>query len=172
MDILFENTHLFDEAFIKEFTRNSYLKRPMMIIYYILLALALAMGVALYALQGLTNLTLFIFLYVPLCLLMTYIRYRRAISVTVSRMKEVNGGTPEESRTQVFEDKLKILSPRGETDFSLDVFKSASFSKNYLFLRSKARQVVAFSKTGVTQGDMEGLVQFLESKGISVRGDM
>jgi len=164
---LFENIHIRDKAFFKEFYKCSML-RPFPIVLYILTALVFLEGLYFYIFEN--NLIW------PLCLapilyfILIIAMYFRGIRVSYKRQTELSPDQPTVYTTQFFEDHITAKNSNGtsqEVDYS--VAPKCITTKNYALLITKASQSFPIKKDGFTKGTYEEFCDFLRGKGYKIK---
>lgn len=175
MDSLFENHYTHTKQYYKEFYAYFFFKRPLFVIINVILVLYFLCGILSLIFpyyvgsEGLMALQIFLPLLVWLILL---IRYIRTVNIRYKQDLELNGGQPLEVRLVVTEDGIDVckVGSEGKNHLGFAKIKKTMRTKNYYILMTAAKLCCTFKTDGFAKGDLQGLLVFLRTKGIQVKG--
>ena len=174
-EILFENTYPDRIAALKELCFHMHFKQTWRIAFFIFYGIAIIFGIALLYIYLSKQIPLHPSLIVYFLLIAYYIffviyRYRRAIKLTMQRVKELdpNGST---QVFQITDDKIinTIFNSSNKEELPLNIFRSVIVTKNYIVLRTKGQLYVILKKDGFTKGNYQDLCAHLRAKGLKVK---
>lgn len=170
-EIRFVNSFTRDKSTAKEIYGWWYYKRPVFVAFYIIMAIYLfsfILGFILSPGEMLGDLpVLFFILFGIFIFNLSYFSQVRAM---VKRDAEMSGGRELLSTVTVSDSEAVVISFESRTAISLENMRYAFTTKNYIVLVTKARLMMILKKDSFTQGDTEGFISFLQSKGIKVKG--
>jgi hypothetical protein len=158
MEILFENTHVRTEDFVKEIFQYVLFKRKPLIVSGLLFLLTLILN----AYVG--NWMLIIILCIFLALFFAF-AYSKNVKLTIRRDEEISPN-PITVNTVVTDGYIQPAFSVGSVYkiYFRDI-KQAAQTKNYILLTTKAMQILAFRKAGFSKGTPEEFIAFLRTKG-------
>ena len=167
MEILFKNSFIKTEEWIKEVNRYMFFKRPRFVVCLVLCLLVLSLGI--YKLLFLHIFDI-LFLVVPICwFTVTPLLYFKTNTITAKRINEIYGNNFEVVY-EVTKDGIKQTNSNGaQQQIYYDIIKKGYQTRNYILLHSKANILYAFKKDGFSIGDADGFLTFLRNKGIKIK---
>ena len=167
MEILFKNTFVKTEEWIKEVNKYTFFKRPVSVALHLLSILALCWGV--YKLLFLHNIDI-LFLFIPIWwFFLVLMLYFKTNKITIKRNKEIYGDNAEVV-SEITKDSIKQVHSNG-TQYQIyyDTIKKGYITKNYILLHSKANMLYTFRKNGFSIGNEEEFLKFLGNKGLKIK---
>ena len=167
MEILFKNSFVKTEEWIKECNKFSFFRRPIFIVLHLLSVLTLCFGI--YKLLFLRIIDI-LFLFIPiLWFFVIFVLYLKTNKITLKRNREIYGNNCEVV-SDVTQAGIKQIHSNG-TQYQIyyDTIKRCYLTKNYIFLHSKANILYTFRKNGFSVGNEEDFLRFLRSKGIKIK---
>ena len=168
-EVLFENTHVRDGKFLKEFYAFSFFKRPILIVIYVIMALSATVNVISFIMG--TRESLMWAIGPLLWFLLVVFLYKRNVSVGLKRQMEDGNGKLIVYTIKVLEDRILYKTSLGtEMTFELPRIKRVNATKSYLLLQTFAYQMIPVQKDCFTKGSCEDFCEFLRSKGYKVKG--
>ena len=167
MEILFINSFIKTEEWIKEVNKYAFVKRPISVFLHLLIFLAFCWGV--YKLLFLHIIDI-LFLFIPIWwVLLIILLYFKANKTTLKRSKEIHGDNSEVV-SEVTKDCIKQVHSNGsQYQICYDNIKIGYTTQNYILLHSKANVIYTFSKNGFSVGNEEEFLKFLRNKGIKIK---
>ncbi len=167
MDILFENSYIRNKELAKELYGYIYFCRNYIFVAYIVLLISFIINLILLITTGSAN--WFVFIFVPVFLLLRLFTYLQAIKLMLKRDSEVCGGLFE-VKSIVTEDFIEYTSTTGGVNrLEYNKIKKCNQTKNLILLQSDAKLIYVFPKNGFSVGTPEGFLIFLRNKGIKVK---
>ena len=168
MEILFKNTFVKTEKWVKELNKRTLLKNLLWILFHLLCFFILCWD--LYKLLFLHKIDILLLLFVPIWwLFIVLMAYFKSSKVTIKRNKEIYGDNLEVI-SEVTNDSIKQISSNGaQIHIFYDSIKKVCLTKNYILLHSKANLLYTLSKNGFSVGNEEEFLKFLKNKGIKVK---
>jgi len=167
MEILFENSYIRNKELAKELYGYIYFRRNYIFVAYIVLLISFIINLILLITTGSAN--WFVFIFVPLFLLLRLFTYLQAIKLMLKRDSEVCGGLFE-VKSIVTEDFIEYTSTTGGVNrLEYNKIKKCNQTKNLILLQSDAKLIYVFPKNGFSVGTPEGFLIFLRNKGIKVK---
>lgn len=167
-EVLFENTHVRDKAFWKEFYTYAFLKRPTFILVYIAVGISFASTL----LSIFTDRTpsLFGLIFPPLYLLFIVFIAVYSAKLANKRETENGNGNPIVYTTEITSDTVRLQSSLGTNhEITLATVKRIVQTKHYLMLRTPTAQLYPIKKDGFTKGTYKDLCAHLRAKGFKVK---
>lgn len=169
MEIRFENRYIRDQQTAKEIYKYWYLRRPIFIALYVILALyvpACILGI----IFDFDNAREFIAPTVMTLLmpLLMFISYRSQVSTMVKRDGEMAQGGEVVCEVSVCDEEFAVTSLGSRTAIKMYNAKKAYITKNYIVVLTAARLMVILKKDGFTLGDADSFISFLREKGIKI----
>ena len=167
-DVLFENVHIRDRKFFKEFYTFFFFKRPFFVVCYILMALSIVVNIISFFFGEKDSLLNVIFpvLWFLLALFLWWWNVRAA----TAQQKESGNGEWIVYTIKILEDRILYETSLGTTmEFGMGKIKRISRTKSYLLLRTSASQMIPIQKDAFEQGTYEDFCEFLRSKGYKVK---
>ena len=166
-EVLFENTHVRDKAFWKEFYTYYFSKSPIFIIIYISMVLSFISGVVSF-LDG--NYALFRLIFPPLYLLFVVFIVVYSARLANKRETENGNGNPIVYTTEITSNTVRLQSTLGTNhEITFATVKRVVHTKHYLMLRTPTAQLYPIKKNGFTKGTYEDLCAHLRAKGFKVK---
>ena len=167
-DVLFENVHVRDRKFFKEFYTFFFFKRPILIALYMIMALSITVNLISFFLGEKDSL---LWTITPiLWFLLVLFLWWRNIKVATARQKESGNGEWIVYTIKILEDRILYETSLGTTmEFGMGKIKRISRTKSYLLLRTSASQIIPIQKDAFEQGTYEDFCEFLRSKGYKVK---
>ena len=167
MEILFKNTFLKTEEWIKECNRFTFWRRPIFAVFHIFSILALCWGI--YKLLFLHTIDI-LFLFIPIWwFFVILISYYRINKITLKRNQEIYG-TNREVVSEATKDSIKQIHSNGsQYQIYYDTIKKGYVTQNYILLHSKANILYSFKKDSFSVGDEKDFLIFLRNKGIKIK---
>ncbi len=167
-EVLFENTHIRDKAFWKEFYTYAFFKRPIFILVYI------AMGISLVAnlLSMFTDRdpSLFGIVFPIAYILFLWWVVARSIKMSIKREAENGNGSVIVYTIEITNDTVTMHSTKGSThELALSSVKRVIQTKNHLMFQTQAAQLYPIKKDGFTKGTYADLCAHLRAKGFKVK---
>lgn len=164
---LFENTHIRDKQFFKEFCKKP-LVSPLHITIYVLIGIVFLGSLCAFLFN---NVFLWESLVAPICYFAFVIAiYFFNVHTWSKRQTELSPDQPIVYTTQFFEDHMIVKISSGafhKVDYA--VAPKLAATKNYVFLITKARQSFPIKKDGFTKGTYAEFCDFLKTKGYKVK---
>ena len=167
MEILFKNSFIKTEEWIKEVNKYAFFKRPIFVVFHLLIFLALCWGI--YKLLFLRIIDI-LFLFIPIWWFFLFLFFYFKINkTTLKRNKEIYGDNSEVV-SEVTKDSIKQVHSNG-TQYQIyyDIIKKGYLTQNYILLHSKANILYTFRKNGFSIGNEEEFLKFLRNKGIKIK---
>ena len=167
LEILFKNTFVKTEDWIKECNRFSFFRRPIFVVLHLLSFSALCWGI--YKLLFLHKIDI-LFLFIPIWwFFVVLILYFKTNKITIKRNKEIYGDNAEVV-SEITEDSIKQVHSNG-TQYQIyyDTIKKGYITQNYILLHSKANILYTFKRDGFSIGNEVEFLTFLSNKGIRIR---
>lgn len=167
MEILFKNTFVKTEEWIKEVNKYTFFKRPIFVAFHLLSFSALCWGI--YKLLFLHNIDI-LFLFIPIWwFFLVLMLYFKTNKTTIKRNKEIYGDNAEVV-SEITKDGIKQIHSNG-TQYQIyyDTIKKGYITQNYILLHSKANILYTFKKDGFSIGNEIEFLTFLTNKGIKIR---
>lgn len=162
----FENTHIRDKQFFKEFYKRSLLS-PSHIVIYIFLGLSFLSNVCTYIFA---HVVFWSILIAPICFFVFIATYFINVRIMNNRQQELSADQPIVYTTQFVEDRMIVQNSLGtKHDLPLSIVSKCIFTKHYILLATKAKQSFPIKKDGFTKGTYEDFCSFLSSKGYKVK---
>jgi len=169
METKFESVNIRDEKFAKEFFSFHYYKRPSGSIITVLSILTIVIGIIyLFAYnQYFAIISIVLGLYL---LVLRMILVKKNIKIFLARDKESNHGNFITVQNLVTENSIILKSSTNETGtgYEMSCIEKAYRSKNYIYLKTKAKQVIVFDIDHFSKGTPEELIEFLRQKGVKI----
>ena len=168
-EVLFENTHVRDRDFFKEFYFFAFFKRPLMIAVYVLMAIYFVASILLIVFWDQSE---WFGIIVPtVYLLWNFLFYKLSVKNATRRQEENENDGQIVYTTRIAGDRLRCQTSHG-ADFGLELtkIKRVVCTKNYLLLHTQANQMYPFLKNAFTKGTYEDFCEFLRAKGYKVKG--
>ena len=167
MEILFKNTFVKTEEWIKECSKYSFFQRPIFLTFHLLSIFALCWGIyKLLFLHRIDMLLLFIPIWWFFIVLMLYFKTNKT---TVKRNKEIYGDNAEVV-SEITKDSIKQVHSNGaQYQIYYDTIKKGYSTQNYILLHSKGNILYTFKKDGFSVGNNEKFLKFLRNKGIKIK---
>ena len=166
--VLFENTHMRDKSFWREFLTYSNFKRPPSVACYTIMAF-----VFIYSLiQTLTSDETFLFglVFPPLFCLLMLVFTLTGIKTALKREQENGNGAQITYLTRISDAKICLETSLGTNyEIAFTTVKRVVQTKNYLMLQTPTKQCYPLKKDGFTKGSYEELCAFLRAKGYKVK---
>ncbi len=163
-EALFENHHVRDKAFFKEFYASLLLKRPIMIASGILMLVCFVFN--LLSELILEESSLYLFILPPAIFALALFSYWINVRTMTRREAELSSGEPLFYLTRIYAEELEMTSKLGgELKIALSTIKTVKATKQYLLLGTAAKQYFPIKKDGFTVGTCEELCAFLRAKG-------
>ena len=97
------------------------------------------------------------------------LRYKQSIKLSHTRDLEFNNGVERESNFSVCDNGISKHTGEETATIPFESIKSAKRKKKYLFVRTRSKVIFAFPADSFVLGDIDGMADFLKSKGIKVR---
>ncbi len=170
METKIEAGYVRDEKFAKEFFYYYSYKTPSGIIITVICILAIVSGLinafAYHVSLAIISIVLGIYLFV-----LRVIRVKKNIKIYLERDKESNQGNIVLVQNLVTENSIVVKSSlnKSGTDFEFSCIAKVCRSKNYIYLITKAKLVIAFDVNNFSKGTPEELIAFIRNKGIKVK---
>ena len=159
MEILFKNSFIKTEEWIKEVNKYAFLKRPLAKVFHLLSFLALCWGI--YKILFLHTIDI-LFLFIPLWwFFLVLLLYFKTNKNTLNRNRELYGDNAEVV-SEITKDSIKQVHSNG-TQYQIyyDTIKKGYLTQNYILLHSKANVLYTFAKNGFSVGNEEDFFNFL-----------
>ncbi|MBE6628900.1 MAG: YcxB family protein [Ruminococcaceae bacterium] len=168
-EVLFENIHVRDGKFFKEFYSFTFFKRPLLIALYVSMVLSVITNVVSFIMGTRERL---VWTIGPiLWFLLIFFIYKRNVSVGLKRQMEDGNGKLIVYTVKVLEDRILYKTSLGtEMTFELQKIKRVNCTKSYLLLQTFAYQMIPVQKDCFTKGSYEDFCEFLRAKGYKVKG--
>lgn len=168
MEVLFENTYLRDQKNMKEILAYALLRRPIMIVLDIFMALSLLLLIveSLYYHYFNVKIPLLFGLY----LLFRIFPFFNSVRMSLKRDAESCSEVPVRVISTVTEDVILLSDGHGSTaQLPLSAVKYAAQTNHFLLLRTNAKLIYSFHKEGFTKGSYGEFLHFLHYKGIPIK---
>ena len=167
-EVLFENTHVRDKAFWKEFYTYAFLKRPIFILIYIACGISLAANIL--SIFTSSDHSPFGLVFPIVYGLFVWWVVARSIKMANKRENENGGGNPIVYTTEITNDTVHLQTTLGTNyEVALSTVKRVAQTKNYLMLRTPTAQFYPIKKDGFTKGTYEDFCAHLRAKGFKVK---
>ena len=167
MDILFVNSYIRNKDLAKEMYGYIFFRRNYLFVAYIVLLISFIINLISLITTGATN--WFVFVFVPLFLLLRLFSYLQAIKLMLKRDSEVCGG-PFEVKSIVTEDFIEHTGSTGGVNrLEYNKIKKCNQTKNLILLQSDAKLIYVFPRNGFSVGNCDEFLDFLRNKGIKVK---
>ncbi len=168
METLFENRHTRNKQFVKEFYKFYFFQRKVLAVCYVILFLCFVaeiwLGIATKDVNWL------VLILIPLIYLIQIYRYFCLTKIMLRRDEEISGKEIE-VETIVTDEYLQSTSSAGTIiKLEFDKIHTASETKNFILLRTKANLICILKKDAFTKGTTEEFKLFLKVKGIKIQG--
>lgn len=167
MDILFENSFIRTKELLKEIYRYFYFKRPINIIFEVILGLLFLGSIIFKIIYPYYNNVALIA--APIFIFWQFYFYFKSVNTMVKRDNEINGGNPIRIDTVVTDEFIQTTSSMGtvsKTPYSN--MRYAVQTKNCIILRSKANLLYVFGKDTFSKGTPDEFLSFLRQKGFKI----
>ncbi len=169
---LFENRHVRDEAFFKDFFRATLLKRKVMLVMWSIVLFSSAVNLLSWILNSSTPALIFAVAFPLLAAFVYLYPYTKSVRVMTAREAELVSGELKPYITQCFEEEIRFLTPHGgDATVEYAKIKRVKVSRDYLLLGTATRQYFPIKKDGFTVGTYEAFCAFLRAKGYSFQAD-
>ena len=171
MENRFINKFVRDENTAKEIYGYWYFKRPLMIVVYVILGLytlSCILGFIVDFQSAKAAMPVFVMILFFVALM--FISYRSQVKALVQRDREMSGGDPLCCDITVSDEEITLSALESRSPVSINNFKSAFATENYIVVITKARLMFILRKDSFTEGDADGFIAFLKEKGIKVTG--
>ncbi len=169
---LFENRHLRDQAFFKDFFRATLLKRKSMLVMLAIVLLSSVVNLFSWILTSSAPALIFAVAFPILAAFVYLYPYIKSVRVMTEREAELRSGDPKPYITQCFKEEIRFLTPHGgDATVEYAKIKRVKATGNYLLLGTATRQYFPIKKTGFTTGTYEDFCAFLRAKGYSFKAD-
>lgn len=167
MEILFKNSFVKTEDWIKECNHYSLFRRPLFVAFHILSILVLCFGI--YKILFLHIIDI-LFLFIPLWwFFLVLLLYFKTNKNTLNRNRELYGNNAEVV-SEITKESIKQVHSNGTQYYIYyDTIKKGYLTKNYILLHSKANVLYTFAKNGFSVGSEEEFLRFLRNKGIKIK---
>ena len=174
METIIEGGYLRDEAFAKDFFTYHTYKSPSGIILTVIGILGIIIGVMELVVSLTSSLDYYSFVYIVLGVYILGVRVilvNKNKKISISRDKENNNGNFVYIKSLVSENSITVITPNNVdvTVYELSCITKAYSYKNYIFLLTKAKQVIVFDINEFTKGSKEELADLLRRKEIKVK---
>jgi hypothetical protein len=167
-EVLFENTHIRNKAFWKEFYTYAFFKRPFFIVCYIALALIFVVSLQMFFTHD--DFSIIVLMLPPLCLLFVVFIAVYSARLANKRETENGNGNPIVYTTEITSDTVRLQSSLGTNqEITLATVKRVVQTKHYLMLRTPTAQLYPIKKDGFTKGNYQDLCAHLRAKGLKVK---
>ncbi len=167
MEILFKNSFVKTEEWIKEVNKYAFFKRPILAVFHLLSFLALCWGI--YKILFLHIIDI-LFLFIPTWwFFLVLLFYFKTNKTTLKRNKEIYGDKLEVVSEVTKESIKQVHSNGSQYQIYYDTIKKGYSTQNYILLHSKANLLYTFRKNGFSIGDEEEFLKFLRNKGIKIK---
>ncbi len=165
--VLFENTHVRDKNFWREFFTYFNFMKPLSIACSIFLWTFFLINLILFVPLGHGSWLLAIL--PPVCTLLVLLLTVSNIKISCKREQETGNGTQITYTMQIYDTMVRLKSSLGH-DFVLEfaTVKRVVQTKHYLMLQTPTKQCYPIKKDGFTKGSYEELCAFLRAKGYKV----
>ena len=96
---------------------------------------------------------------------------KKGTKTLLARNRELNHGNDILLQIFVTENSIITKSPADNSSIEFDIssMKKASYSKNYIYLLTKAKSAIVFDISNFSKGTPEELLEFLRQKGVKVK---
>ena len=167
MEILFKNSFVKTEDWIKECNHYSLFRRPLFVAFHILSILVLCFGIYKILFLHLIDIVI---LFIPIWwFFVVFVLYFRMNKITLKRNQEIYGNNGEVV-SEVTKDSIKQIHSNGsQYQIYYDTIKKVHITKKYILLHSKANILYTFKKDGFSVGNEEEFLMFLRNKGIRIK---
>lgn len=167
MEILFKNSFIKTEEWIKECNKYVLFCRPIFLVFHILSALVLCLGIYKVLFLHIFDMLL---LFIPIWwFFLIFVLYFRINKITIKRNQEMYGNDFEVVY-EVTKDGIKRTHSNGaQQQIYYDIIKKGYQTQNYILLHSKANILYTFKKDGFSIGDADSFLTFLRNKGIKIK---
>ncbi len=164
---LFENTHIRNKQFFKEFCKKP-LVSPLHITIYVLIGIAFLGSLCAYIFN---NTFYWESLVAPICYFAFVIAiYFFNVHTWNKRQTELSPDQPIVYTTQFFEDRIVVKTSNGATHkIEYSTAPKYASTKSYGLLITKAKQSFPIKKDGFTKGTYAEFCDFLRTKGYKVK---
>lgn len=167
MEILFKNTYIQTEDWVKAGNRLNFLRRPFFIICHCVGLLMLLW--AIYAVIFLRIIYVLSFFLSIWWFAFNAALYAKANRIVLKRSVEMNGRNAGVI-SEVTENCVQFVCDNGSTQqMQFDNIKRGYVTEKYIFLWSKANILYTFSRNGFLIGNEEDFLRFLREKGIKIK---
>ena len=167
-EVLFENTHVRDKAFWKEFYTYAYFKRPIFILVYI--AWGISFAATLFSMFTDRDYSPFGLIFPIAYVLLVWWVAARNIKISIKREAENGNGSVIVYTIEITNDTVTMHSTKGSThELALASVKCVIQTKNHLMFQTQAAQLYPVKKDGFTKGTYENLCAHLRAKGFKVK---
>ena len=167
MDILFQNNYKRSKALSKELYKRLYFTRAFAFILYTTIILAVLSQIALIVFMKSNN---FLPIIIGLALVILYLAvYFIRVGVMVRRDKKM-GWRDANVEVIVTDSFIKHSLMNNQNNVEFENVKKVIQTKNLIFLHPYAHVIFVFRKDSFVLGYKDYFIDFLESKGIEVKG--
>ena len=167
MDVLFENSHIRNKALAKELYGFIFFRRHYLFVAYIVLLISFIINLILLFTTGTTN--WYIFIFVPLFLVLRVITYYKSVKLMTERDDEMFGG-PVEVKAIVTDEFIQNTTSSGSVNkLEFNKIKKVNQTKNLILLLSDSKLIYVFRKDSFSVGTYDEFIVYLRNKGIKVK---
>lgn len=163
MEILFENSHIRNKDLAKELYGYIFFRRNYLFVAYIVLLISFIINLIILITTGTTN--WYVFVFVPLFLILRLITYFKSIKLMTERDEEMFGGAVE-IKTIVTDEYIQNITSTGSVNkLEYSKIKKVNQTKNLILLLSDSKLIYVFRKDTFSIGTCDEFINFLRNKG-------
>ena len=166
--VLFENTHVRDKSFWREFFTYFNFMKPLSMACSIFMWIFFLINLILFVPFGKGSWLLAVL--PPVCTLLVLLLTVSNIRISCKREQENGNGAQITYVTKISNEKVRLETSLGTNyEIAFTTVKRVVQTKNYLMLQTPTKQYCPIKKDGFTKGNYQELCAFLRAKGYKVK---
>ena len=167
MEPLFKISYVRDKKWLKFLYKIMLFRRPIMIIFNVLILLYFVFGIAFSVVNHYVE---FVFLGIPLLwFIYIYFVYNRSVNIALKRDLEIHG-KPIETSMFITDENIRYVQSTGAEFFTnYSDIKKVIRTNQYVVFYTKTKLYCAFKDDDFSVGNIEEFLLYLKNKGIKVK---